>query len=393
MVDVEILWEAKKISNWVKEVRRDFHKNPELGLEEFRTQEKIISYLEEMQIPYRTIANTGLMGIIKGHGAGRTVALRADMDALPIEDKKNVSYQSRLKGKMHACGHDAHLAILLGAAKILKSKDMYLKGDIKLLFQPAEETVGGAKPMIEEGALVDPQVDVVLGLHVSPEINTGCIAVKYGQMNAASDTLTITIYGKSAHGAHPDLGADAIVIAGQVLSTLQTVVSRGADPRRSAVITIGKILGGDQNNIIANKVEMIGTMRTLDQKTRERLVKQVKEIVESVPKAMGGKGELIREEGYAPLVNHNNIVKLIENNGRNLLGENKVRVNELPSYGVEDFGYFIENTPGAFFQLGCRNEKKGIIHDLHNDLFDIDEDCLATGVAMQIANVISLLNN
>ncbi|QUH25506.1 M20 metallopeptidase family protein [Serpentinicella alkaliphila] len=393
MLDKLILREAKSISDWLVTVRRNFHMHPELGLEEFDTQQKIVSYLKDMQIPYISpVAKTGVVGLIGKKVDGRTIALRADMDALPIEDKKDVEYKSLVKGKMHACGHDVHMTVLLGAAKLLKSMENDINGNVKLIFQPAEETVGGAKTMIEEGVLNNPKVDTVLGLHVSAELDAGSIGVKYGQSNAASDTIKIIIHGKSSHGARPYLGVDAISIAGQVLTTLQTVVSRNVDPRSSAVVTIGVIRGGEQGNIIADKVEMAGTVRTLNNSTRENVLIRVKEIVEGISEAMGGKGEFIREEGYAPVVNHNDIVKVVEENGKKLLGKTNVKLIELPSYGVEDFGYFIEKTPGAFFYLGARNKEKGIIKDVHNSLFDVDEKCLHIGVAMQVLNVLSLLS-
>lgn len=393
MLDKLILREAKSISDWLVTVRRNFHMHPELGLEEFDTQQKIISYLKDMQIPYISpVAKTGVVGLIGKKVEGRTIALRADMDALPIEDKKDVEYKSLVKGKMHACGHDVHMTVLLGAAKLLKSMENDINGNVKLIFQPAEETVGGAKTMIEEGVLNNPKVDAVLGLHVSAELDAGSIGVKYGQTNAASDTIKITIHGKSSHGARPYLGVDAISIAGQVLTTLQTVVSRNVDPRSSAVVTIGVIKGGEQGNIIADKVEMVGTIRTMNNSTRENVLIRVKEIVEGISEAMGGKGEFIREEGYAPVVNHNDIVKVVEENGKKLLGETNVKLIDLPSYGVEDFGYFIEKTPGAFFYLGARNKEKGIVKDVHNSLFDVDEKCLHIGVAMQVFNVLSLLS-
>jgi len=394
MLDRLVLGEAKKISDWLVAVRRDFHKYPELGLEEFITQDKIKNYLSEIGIESLSfIAKTGVVGLIHGKKEGKTIGLRADIDALPIEDKKNVEFKSTVKGKMHACGHDVHMTILIGAAKILKSMEKELNGNVKLLFQPAEETVGGAKPMIEEGVLENPKVDVVLGLHVSSEIDIGGIGVKYGQMYAASDTIKIKILGKSAHGARPFLGVDAIAIAGQVITSIQNVVSRNIDPRSSAVVTLGVIKGGEQGNIIANKVEITGTVRTMNKETRESVLIKIKDIVEGIPRAMGGVGELIREEGYAPLINNKEVVKIVEENGKKLLGEDKVKIIELPSYGVEDFAYFIENTPGAFFHLGVRNEEKGIVHDVHNDLFDVDERCLYIGVAMQVLNVLSILND
>ena len=361
-------------------------------MDEFRTQEKITEYLEEMGIETITgIAKTGVVGIIGGKNSGKTVALRADMDALPIKDNKKTSYKSLVEGKMHACGHDAHMTILLGAAKILKLREDEIRGTVKLFFQPAEETIGGAKAMIASGVMENPKVDAVIGLHVSPEIPMGQIGIKYGQMNASSDTIKIVISGISTHGAYPHEGIDAIAVAGQVIMALQTIVSRNIDPRDSAVVTLGTIQGGTQENIVANKVEMTGTIRTLDFDTRSKVINRLTNIVQKVTEGLGARGKVIIEEGYPHLVNYNEIVKIIEENGKELLGQENIKIIKSPSLGVEDFGYFLQETAGAFYRLGCRNEEKGIIHQTHNDLFDIDEDCLPIGVALQVKNVLRIL--
>jgi len=387
-----VLAEAEKIKDLMVKIRRDFHMNPEFGMEEFRTRDKIIEYLETFGIEYVTgIAGTGVVGIIRGKGEGKTIALRADMDALPIQDEKDVTYRSTIPGKMHACGHDAHMTVLLGAAKILKEKQEQLNGNVKLLFQPAEETIGGAKPMIEAGVMENPKVDAVLGLHVSSDISTGEIGVKYGQMNASSDTIKIILHGKSSHGAYPQDGVDAIMMAGQVLTALQSIVSRNVDPRNSAVVTIGTIRGGAQSNIIADKVELVGTVRTLDPNTRYLVISRIEKIVTQIADAMGGRAEFIREKGYTALINTDEIVDVVKENAEEILGLDKVHVIKQPSLGVEDFAYFAQEAPGAFYILGCRNEEKGIIHEAHYCLFDIDEDCLVIGAALQAQNVLSLL--
>lgn len=389
----KILNQAKIMKNWLTEIRRDFHKHPELSMEEFRTQKKIIKYLEEMGINniYK-VAQTGVVAIIKGEKPGKTVALRADMDALPIQDNKETLYKSLTKGIMHACGHDAHMTILLGAAKMLKSMEKEFKGTVKLFFQPAEETIGGAKIMIESGVLENPKVDTVIGLHVSPEIPVGQVGVKYDQMNASSDSIKIIIHGISTHGAYPHEGIDAIVVAGQVITALQSIVSRNIDPRDSAVVTLGTISGGTRGNIIANKVEMTGTIRTLDNHIRSSVIKNLTNIVKNVSEGLGARGQLIVEEGYPHLVNSNKAVKMVEENARKLLGKENVNIIRHPSLGVEDFSYFLREIDGAFYRLGCRNEKTNVIHPTHNDLFDIDEDCLPIGVALQVSNALQVLS-
>ncbi len=392
MVDNDYLkTKAAEIEEWIINIRRDFHKYPELGFEEYRTRDKIIEYLEEMNIEYNIIATTGVVGIIRGKEKGKTVALRADMDALPMTDKKEVSYKSKINGKMHSCGHDAHMAILLGAAKILQELKGSIKGNIKLLFQPAEETLGGAKPMIEEGVLDSPYVDGIFGLHVDNSLEKGTIGIRYGQMKAASDMIDIVIYGKNSHGAYPQNGIDAIAIANQVMSSLQTIVSRNVDPRSSAVLTIGTIKGGYARNIVADKVEMEGIVRTLNRETRKLVLYNIKNIVEKVSQSMGGKGEFIRTEGYVALNNHDNMVNIVKQNGLELLGKENIYEMPYPSFGVEDFSFFTEARPSAFFHLGSGNQAKGIVEGGHTPYFDIDEDCLADGVLLQVKNALEFL--
>lgn len=387
-----IIKKSQDIKDWLISVRRDFHMYPELGIEEYRTMNKICNILEELNIEYKNeVADTGVVGIIRGNHKGKTIALRADMDALPIFERNNVEYKSKIDGKMHACGHDAHMTILLGVAKILVEMKEEIKGNIKLIFQPAEETIGGAERMIKEGIMENPKVDAVFGLHMAPEIPVGKIGIKYGKMNASSDTLNIQIFGESTHGAYPHSGVDSIVIASQVINALQTIVSRKVSPIDSAVISIGQINGGTAHNIISNSVDMKGTLRTLSPKTRDVALTNIKDIVENIPKTMGGKGKFIREEGYMSLINSDNMVNLVRESVNQLLGEKNVITIDSPSLGVEDFSYFLKDTDGAFFRLGCRNEKKDIIYDGHSDRFNIDENSLPIGVAIQVLNVIKFL--
>lgn len=391
----ELRERAIQLKSWLVDVRRDFHRHPELGMEEFRTREQIERYLDKMGIPYETgIANTGVVGLIKGGKKGKTVALRADMDALPITEQNDVPYKSTVPGKMHACGHDAHMAILLGAAKLLNEKKMELTGNVKLLFQPAEETVGGAKPMIEVGVLEDPSVDAIFGLHVAPEIPVGEIGLRYGQMNASSDTIHITVKGHHAHGAYPHTGTDAIVIAGHVITAMQSIVSRNIDPRQSAVISIGVIQGGTQSNIVAAEVEMTGTVRTFDPAVREYVLQRIEDVLMHTTRSMGGDYAFERgDDGYIALINDDNMVDIVKKSGKKWLGEDKVHHIPFPSLGVEDFSFFAEAVPAAFYRLGCRNEAKGIVYGAHTGRFDIDEDCLPLGTALQVQNVLHFLKN
>lgn len=391
-VGKEQVWQqAQEILPWLIEVRRDFHQYPEIGLEEFRTQEQVMRYLDEMGIPYTKSAGTGIVGLIQGARPGATVALRGDMDALPILEAEDREYRSKIPGKMHACGHDAHMTCLLGAARILNHYKAELAGNVKLFFQPAEETVGGALPMIKEGVLENPKVDAVFGLHVSSEIPAGHIGVKYGQMNASSDDLSIIVRGENGHGAYPHSGRDAIVIAAHVITALQTIVSRNVDPRRAAVITIGMISGGTANNILAQEVKLTGTIRTLEPSVREQVKERIQEVAALTARALGGEAEVTYEEGYTSLINDDALVDLVKRNGEELLGEQHVRINELPNMGVEDFAYFAENVPGAFFHLGVRNEETGCVYPVHHPNFDLDERSLAVGAAMQALNTLVYL--
>lgn len=386
-----LLQRAEEILPWLIEVRRDFHRFPEFGFEEFRTRDRIISYLEEMNIPYQVVCGTGVVGLIQGSKAGKTVALRGDMDALPIEEQNDVPYKSQVSGKMHACGHDAHMTVLLGTARLLQERKDDLAGTVKLLFQPAEETDGGAKPMIEAGVLENPKVDAAFGLHVAPHLPVGQVSVKYGQMYAASDTFTISVKGENAHGAYPHEGKDAIVIAAQVINSLQTIVSRNVDPRQSAVVSVGVIQGGTQGNIVADEVQLRGTIRTLERSVREYVRRRVKEIVEYVPRSMGGSGTITLKEGYTSLINDDQMVDLVRKNGERLLGAENVKIAQLPGMGVEDFAFFAEAVPSAFYNLGCGNRAKGYVYAVHHPRFDIDEECLKIGAAMQARVALSFL--
>jgi amidohydrolase len=288
-----ILAAAREIMPWMIEIRRDLHQHPELGLEEHRTSGKVRELLDEMSIEHEDgMGGTGVLGTIRGNADGRTVALRADLDALPIEDEKDVAYASKVPGRMHACGHDAHTTMLLGAARLLVEEGTSLPGTVKLLFQPAEETVGGAKLMIEAGALENPRVDAIFGLHVDPGLEAGMVGLHYGQRNASSDDLEIVVRGSAAHGAYAFEGVDAIVAAAHIVTSLQTIVSRNIDAREAAVVSLGTIRGGTQGNIVANRVELVGTIRCLNQETRTSVQQRIKETAEAVALGMGARAEV-----------------------------------------------------------------------------------------------------
>ena len=380
------------IEDWVVALRREFHQHPELGNEELWTAHYISKLLTEMGIPQQTgVAGTGVVGLIQGNHPGKTIALRADMDGLPLTEATGLAYVSLNPGKMHACGHDAHLAIQLGAARLLNNLKKDFAGNIKLLFQPAEETTGGARPMIAAGCMNNPVVDYVLGLHVTPLAEAGQILIRYGQITAASDSLNITISGRPTHAAYPEEGIDAIVIAAQVITAMQTILSRNISPLDAGVITIGRINGGARDNIIAETVNLSGTIRSLDSKTRNTIKAILNRTVTGICEAMGGSCEITFTEGYLPIINHDKVMKVVELNAETLLGKTNVLTKEQASLGVDDFSCFAHQVPGAFYYLGCGNKQLGITIPGHSPEFQIDEACLITGVKLQVMSALSLL--
>lgn len=382
-----------KIKPWILSIRQDLHSTPELGLEEFLTKEKIIKYLKEIGINYTTFQNhTGVMASINIPNAKKTIAIRSDIDALPITESNNLPYKSIFNGKMHACGHDAHTAILLGSCKILYEMKKSLNANVKFFFQPAEETAGGAKLMINDNCMKNPDVDYTLGLHVMPNIDTGCVELQYDTMNASTDTINITIKGKQGHGAYPHEGIDAILCSSYVITALQSIVSRNISPANSVVLSLGTINGGNQGNIICDNVKITGTLRTLDPQTREFTKKRITQIVKDTCNGLGAIGDVDIEEGYAPLVNNNEVVDIVKDNAIKLLSKDRVLFRKQPSLGAEDFSFFLEHSKGAFYHLGCKNIEKNIISPLHTSTFLVDEDCLEIGVSLHVMNVLSLSN-
>lgn len=383
----EVRRRAEEILPEAVGLRRQFHMNPELGMEEYETAKTVANYLRDLGLEVQTgVGGTGVVGLLRGGTPGATVALRADMDALPIQEETQAEYASKTPGKMHACGHDAHTANLLGTARLLTELTgggSRLTGNVKFLFQPAEEGPGGAEPMIEDGALKDPDVDAVLGLHVNTDLPTGHIAVKDGVTSASSDTAIVAVLGKGGHGAHPEKSVDSVVVAAQVVTALQTVVSREIGATDSAVITVGKINGGFRNNVIAPRVDMEATVRALSTETREALPERIERVVRGVTEGMRAEYQMKYRFGYPPLENDTDMVQLVADVGRGVLGDDCVRVLQTPSMGAEDFAYFAAEVPGCFFRLGARDDEKGLgLYPGHHPMYDLDESAMAVGMTV-----------
>jgi len=387
--------EVKDIQEDIVKWRRDLHQIPEVGLEVPKTAGYIAERLKEMGIEHKNnVGGHGVIGLIKGNGEGKTILLGADMDALAIKEETGLPFAST-NGNMHACGHDSHAAMLLGAAKVLNKHRDSFKGNIKLLFQPGEEGPGGAKPMIEDGAMENPKVDAALALHIGvifKEVETGQVGVSYGNIMACLDRFKIKIIGKGCHGAMPNQGVDPITIAGQVISSIQTIVSREIKPTCPAVVTIGTLHAGTAYNIIPDFVEIEGTARALDQETRERIAASIESIVAGITKGMHGDYEYIYTFGYPPVVNDAEFTKGFVESAKKIVGEKDILELKEPTMGGEDMSYYLEMVPGTFFFLGGINEKKGITYPHHNSKFDLDEDVFWRGSALLAQGAIDWLN-
>lgn len=383
--ELKALVEAQK--DWMVDIRRRLHRIPERGFAEVKTQQVIMETLDALGIPYTT-ERTWVVGVIEGGLPGEVVALRADMDALPLEEPEGLPFRSEHPGMMHACGHDAHMTMVLGAAKVLMGMRDRLPGTVKLLFQPAEETDGGAEPMVQRGVMENPRVDRVYGLHVQPYLPVGVIETRAGTLNASTDDVELTICGRSSHGAYPESGADAIVCAAQVITSLQTLVSRNVSPLASAVLSLGMISGGTAGNIICDRVSLRGTLRTANGEIRAMMKRRIAEVASGVAAAMGCTAEVRITSGYAALVNDEAEASRVMRVGARLLGEKNVVRKAAPSMGGEDFSFFCESVPGAFFHLGCVKRENMPAPLLHSRDFHLDEDCLTVGAMMHVALVL-----
>jgi amidohydrolase len=367
------------------EVRRDLHQHPELSNREFRTSEKVAQFLKSLGLPVQTgVAKTGVVALLEGAKPGPAVAIRADMDALPITELNEVAYKSLNDGVKHACGHDVHTTIVLGVAEVLTTLRERLRGKIKFIFQPAEEGApldekGGAYLMLEEGVLGNPSVEAIFGLHVMPSLEVGKVGYHIGPVWASNDTLEILIHGRKTHGAYPHTGVDAILVASHVLVALQTMVNRSNDVREPLLISIGIIEGGNQFNVIADRVRLLGMIRTLSPEVRVSTPAKIEQVLRGITQSFGASYSLNITPGAPVTMNHPDLVQRALPVLQAVLGKDNILLQK-PQMGAEDFACYAEKVPGFYYWLGVGNPSKGITEMLHTPRFDVDEDCIQVGV-------------
>lgn len=377
----------------VKEHREWFHRHPELSHEEAGTAAYIAKVLKEIGLePKTNIGGYGVTALIKGRGPGKCVGLRADFDALPVTECTGLPYASENPGVMHACGHDTHAAMLLGAAYVMNELKDEFDGCVKLIFQPAEEDAAacGSKAMIEDGVLENPHVDAVFGQHVWPTMDVGKIGIRNGAMMASSDRFFITIHGKNAHGSQPDAGIDAIVIASQVVTALQSIVSRNVGPLDSAVVTIGVMRGGTRYNIIADTVELEGTCRNLNPEVRNKMPERIENIVRGVTEGMGGAYDFRYLRCYSPTVNDPKQFELVCDAIKETGGDDLLVIPENSALGGEDFSFYCEKRPCAFWWLGCHDPEKPFF-PIHSGGFYAEERALPIGMEVMVRSALKYL--
>lgn len=364
-------------------VRRHLHAHPELSYQEVATSAFVKDKLSSWGIPFTAMADTGVVGILYGKNPqSRVIALRADMDALPIQEENEVPYKSTQAGVMHACGHDVHTTCLLGAAKILQALKDEWEGTVKLIFQPGEEkNPGGASLMIKEGVLNSPTPQAIFGLHVHPGLEVGKLSFRAGKVMASADELYFTIKGKGGHAASPHMTVDPILIASHLIISLQQVISRNSDPHTPSVLSITSIHAGATTNVIPEEVKLMGTFRAMDETWRFRAHELIRRNATGLVESMGGSLNLHIDVGYPCVYNHEDLHHIARELATDYLGANRVEETEL-RMGAEDFGYYTQHIPGCFFRLGVMNTEKGIIHGVHTPRFDIDEDAIETGMGI-----------
>lgn len=383
---------AEEIGPGVVADRRDIHQHPELGYEERRTSALVAARLRELGLSVRTnVGGTGVIGVLRGGKPGKTVLLRADMDALPIQEENSVAYASQNAGVMHACGHDAHTAMLLGVARLLADRRADVPGTVKFMFQPAEEGGAGARKMIDDGVLDDPPVDAAFGLHVDAERYVGQVSVRPGPSNASSDRFVIVVQGRGGHAARPHRSVDPIVVGAQIVSALQTLVSREVSPIEPAVVTVGSMTAGTTFNVIPDTATIKGTVRAYNEEVRVLLQERVGELARGIAAALRATAEVEYRVGYPVLSNDPEKVELARAALNEVLGTEAVFDRD-PSMGAEDFSFVLQRVPGAFMYLGVRNPSWKAPRPVHTATFDLDEEALPVGVAAMAATALKFLS-
>lgn len=394
MLKDEIWQHANNITDTVIQYRRHLHANPELSFHEYETSAFIKDRLDEMGIAWKPMAETGVVALIKGEQpSDRVIALRADMDALPITEVNDASYSSKNDGVMHACGHDVHTSSLLGTANILQSIRHKFGGTVKLIFQPAEEKLpGGASLMIKEGVLKNPVPDTVIGQHVSPLIEAGKIGIRKGKFMASMDEIFVTVHGKGGHGAQPHQNIDPVMIAAQILVSLQQVVSRMANPTLPTVLSFGKVIANGAINVIPDEVYMEGTFRTLDEDWRAEAHARMKKIAESIAESMGGTCDFNITKGYPFLINEEKLTEQVSVFAGEYLGKDNIEEIDI-WMAAEDFAYYSQASDSCFYLLGVGKKGKGVPYSLHTPTFDIDENALVTSIGLMAYIAVNRLGN
>lgn len=366
-------------------IRRELHRFPEIGNSELRTTEVIMNCLDKWGVKYERLLETGVVATVEGEKDGKTAALRADIDALPVNENTDLSFSSENEGMMHACGHDIHTAILLGTAKILSKNRDKFRGRVKLIFEPDEELLGGAERLIEKGAMTD--VDCIFGLHLRPELPKGHVQLKYGKSYAAADVFEVDVIGKSVHGAEPQKGIDALLIASYIVTALQSVVSRNLAPTESAVLSVCTFNAGTVCNQIAGKATFGGIMRSLGKETREKLKSLLVSVSKGIAQSMGAECEVRIRESYPGITNDEKMTAFLKECAEDILGKENVSVSDTPLMTSEDFGFYLDQAPGSFYHVGCECD-----YPLHSDRFNPDESAILTGMLVHIKAVTEFLN-
>ena len=377
---IELL--SKTYFETYRNVRHHLHANPELSYKEFKTSLFIQDHLQSLGIPFKVMAETGVVALIEGKKSSRVIALRADIDALPIQEENKTTYTSTVPGIMHACGHDVHTSILLGAAKILHETKQDWEGTVKLIFQPGEEkNPGGASILIKEGVLENPAPTAIVGLHVHPILETGKLSFRSGKAMASADEIYVTVKGKGGHAATPHLTADTVLAASELVVALQKVVSRDKDPLSPSVLSMCAINGGFTTNVIPSEVKLMGTFRAMDESWRFNAHKRMQDVAEGIAKSSGAEIDFKIDVGYPTVYNDPVITERAKSIAVSTVGNNNVEEGEL-RMGAEDFGYYSQKIAGCFFRLGTGNKQKNITSGVHTPTFDIDEDAIEIGMRM-----------